>query len=358
MRISSAIPLLVCCACWTSKEDGETTAPIETTETTALTETTSPTETATSTPHFAFQSNLLLNLHHFLYQCAKMDARRDGERVPGRPVTVAEMDAVDALTGADSDAWLAGIDFYRSDAIARDLLFDGTLHTLKGVLVDIEDPNGEWIWPADLDSEYESALRAALPVYEQHFWPAHDSRNRAWVATAMEHLARYEESLVERVIGAYGGAWPPAPVRIDVCTYANWAGAYTSRGPTHVTLSSADPNLQGHFALEVLVHEVAHSDELVGALAPPLTAAFEQRGAEIPRDLWHVLIFATSGGAVQRTLAADGIEGYEHYGVRTGLYSLGTWAALSQAVEEPWEAFLDGRVDRETALARIAEALS
>ena len=174
------------------------------------------------------------------------------------------------------------------------------MYSLKRQLARIPDPDPErdWDWPVELDASYEHVLRAALPLYREHFWQAHDASNRAWIASAVKALERYESALVERMLTAYGGEWIDKPVRVDVCAYANWAGAYTTDEPTHITLSSTDPEAQGHSALEVLMHEASHSTEMFSALGAELTAAFEARGAQTPSGLWHLFIFVSAGGAV------------------------------------------------------------
>lgn len=307
------------------------------------------------TPHFAFHDHELLNLHHFLYQSAKAFARRDGERVTGRPVAVVELDAVDALEGEEREAWFGALELYRREAIGRDLLFDGDLYELKRQLASIEDVDGPW--PAELDPGFARALRDALPVYRARFWQAHDAANRAWVDAAVRGLERYERALVGRMTTAYGGSWPEPLVRVDVCAYANWAGAYTTGGPAHVTLASTDPEAQGDAALETLVHEASHTREMIGPLREELATAYAARGAEPPRDLWHLFVFVTAGEAVRRALADDGVEGYEHYGDRAGVYARGPWAEQRALLAEPWLAWLDGEIDRATALERIAAAI-
>ncbi|MEM7203687.1 MAG: hypothetical protein AAF628_25710 [Planctomycetota bacterium] len=306
------------------------------------------------TEHFVFHSNPLLNLHHFLYQCAANSARRDGERVRWRKVNVAEMAAADALDGGERAAWQAALDFYRRDALPRSLLFNGRLHTLKGQLSGVEDVAGKW--PGTLDPDYAAALRQAWPVYRSRFWPAHRKANEGWVKAVVARLDDHEETLVRAMTVAYGGTWPDGPVRVDVCAYANWAGAYTSDEPAHITVSSLDANNRGDAALETLFHEVSHTDVMFSVLQGELGAAFAARDTEPPRDLWHLFIFVTAGDAVQRALAASGDAGYTHYGERTGLYRRDPWGDQWPWLREHWIAYLDGRIDRATALARITAA--
>jgi hypothetical protein len=305
------------------------------------------------TPHFVFYSSELFNLHQFLYQCAKTLDRRERMRTARGAVEVLEMDAVDGLQGDERATWFAALEFYRSDVIARDLLFDGDMYALKHQLASIDDPDGDWNWPVELDASYEHALRAALPVYRARFWKQHDGGNREWTASAVKGLARYEASLVERMTSAYGGEWPDEPMRVDVCAYANWAGAYTTGGPPHITLASTDAESQGHAALEVLVHEASHTRELFSGLRGELFAAYETAGREPPSDLWHLFIFLTAGDSVERVLAADGVDHYAHYGDRTGLYLRANWAQLYPRVQPAWSAYLAAEIERAVALERI-----
>ena len=301
------------------------------------------------TPHFVFRSHELQNLHHFLYQCAKHAARHDGERVWA--ADVAELDAVDALTGADRSAWDAAVATYRDGVIEHDLLFDDGMTALKGAIAAVV--GAEETWPG-VDDALAGALRTARPVYRKHFWPAHDAANRRWIADAVERLATHEAELVARTTAAYGGSWPEPHVLVDVLAYANWAGAYTTGDPAHVALSSTDPDLAGVFALEVLFHEAAHTSEMLRSFRLELQAAFASRGATAPRDLWHYFLFATAGGAVSRALAG----GYVPYGERAGVYARGPGPTFVPVLDEHWGAFLDGSIERATALARIAEALA
>jgi len=68
------------------------------------------------------------------------------------------------------------------------------------------------------------------------------------------------EALAPRVAAGYGAQWPAERTVVDVVAYANWAGAYTTNDPTHVTVSSTDSRLEGAGALEILFHEVDESD--------------------------------------------------------------------------------------------------
>ena len=72
-------------------------------------------------------------------------------------------------------------------------------------------------------------------------------------------LALYGNGLATQESGAFREPWSSTPVRVDVTAYANWAGAYTTNGPSHITVSSEDPGNQDDQGLEILFHEVLHT---------------------------------------------------------------------------------------------------
>src|SRR5208282_4796382 len=94
--------------------------------------------------------------------------------------------------------------------------------------------------------------------------------------------------------------WPKEKIRVDVSAYANSAGASTTLDPLRVIISSTDPRNQGDEAFEVLFHEASHG------IAEPVQSAIirecRQRDKAIPRDLWHALIFYTTGEVIRPLL--------------------------------------------------------
>jgi hypothetical protein len=164
---------------------------------------------------------------------------------------------------------------------------------------------------------------------------------------------------------------------VDVSARANWAGAYTTLDPLRVTISSLDPANQGNSALEVLFHEASHG------VAEPVQNAIarecRQRDKPIPRDLWHALIFYTTGEVVKPLLSADAAppknnpgstnlhpdrppadsankDEYIPYAVREGLYQRG-WNDYLQLLTRFWQPYLDGRATFDDAIARMVSSL-
>ncbi|MEQ8767443.1 MAG: hypothetical protein RL885_26275 [Planctomycetota bacterium] len=303
------------------------------------------------TEHFVFRDNVLLNLHHFLYQWATIEALRDGTAERRRSVAVEEIDGPSELDATELAAWRSAIDWYRRDAIEKDLLFNGDMYRLKGQLSDIEDADGEW--PGEVDGDYARALRAVLPVYRRHFWPQHHRVNVAWAKAAVVELERYGATIADRLTKAYGGTWPNEPIRVDLVYYANWAGAYTTGDPDHIVQSTTSDDTGNWAKLETLFHEASHTRSVFGAMQSEIDAPFPEQA---PRDLWHVLLFMTAGHTVKRTAAEAGDEDYVEYGERNGLYGRGIWAELYTKASPHWASYLQGDLTRTEALSRIAAA--
>ena len=74
--------------------------------------------------------------------------------------------------------------------------------------------------------------------------------------------------------------------------------------------------------------------------SPPFPKAFiiptETRGAG---DLWHVVLFYTTGEAVRRILADDGQPAYTP--VLYAIFARGTWTEYRQALESNWQPYVD-----------------
>jgi hypothetical protein len=160
--------------------------------------------------------------------------------------------------------------------------------------------------------------------------------------------------LAEALAKAYGGAWPKGEVRVDVAAHTNWAGAYTTgRFGTHIVLSSTDPGYQKLGGFEMLFHETSHSGSLIDPVHEGLRKAFGEHGMRPPRDLWHVVLFYTSGEVVRRRLAEEGIE-YQAYAEREGVYD-GRWRPLRPLLDGTWERYLAGEITREEAYAAMVK---
>ena len=155
---------------------------------------------------------------------------------------------------------------------------------------------------------------------------------------------------------------------MEVCAFANSAGAYTTLDPLRVTIASTDPRNQGPEALEVLFHEASH--DIARPVEAAITRECRQRDKPIPRDLWHALIFFTTGEvlrpimqeAEQQNAPDDDLPPQRHTatavppGLREKLSQRG-WEEYSRLLAIYWQPYLDGKVTFEDAIARLVSAV-
>ncbi|HEV8384843.1 MAG TPA: hypothetical protein VGQ11_08220, partial [Candidatus Acidoferrales bacterium] len=90
---------------------------------------------AASYPVFEFHSGFWINLHHALYEEARIRAQRPTAR-PLASATVAKK--MDGETSADLQAWQESVDFYATSLARRDLLFDGEMVDINNKLAEVE----------------------------------------------------------------------------------------------------------------------------------------------------------------------------------------------------------------------------
>lgn len=167
--------------------------------------------------------------------------------------------------------------------------------------------------------------------------------------------------LSERLSEIYQQPWPSAPIRVDVVWYAGPDGAYTTLNPVHLIISSHDPRNQALYSFEVLFHESSHV--LAGAVREAISREFRQRNKPIPRDLWHALVFYTTGEMIRRDLGSQMASSqsptnqasYQTYAEHFGLYS-GAWAHLHDLLDLYWRPYLDGKISFQEAISQIAAA--
>jgi hypothetical protein len=156
----------------------------------------------------------------------------------------------------------------------------------------------------------------------------------------------YSDSLKKDLAAAYQTDWPTTPIRVDVAEYANWSGAYTTLGPTHITISSVSAGNQGDAAIEILFHEASHA--MIRKIRTALTdEMMAQHKLLRTREFWHAVLFYTAGEMVRRHLDA-----YTPYAVKNGLYDR-AWAGAPEVLDKDWKPYLDGKIELATAVHRL-----
>src|SRR5581483_6822339 len=270
---------------------------------------------------FEFQSGFWVNLHHFLYE-----------------------QAMGSDTVSDSPEWRHAVDYY-GDLAKKDML-SREMEAINNSLSDRETATS--LEGSGLEPALVEVLQEAAPEYRKRWWPEHDRANRAWIEAVQPLVQKYGPALTRELATAYGASWPADPIRTDVAEYANWAGAYTTLDPTHITVSSAAPANAGQAALEILFHEASHA--LVKGVTDALFREVQEQGKFLPRqDAWHALLFYTTG-----TIVARHLDGYTPYWIANGLSDPG-WKGLLPIFERDWQPYLDRKTDRATAVRRLVE---
>jgi hypothetical protein len=311
-------------------------------------------------PVFEFHSGFWLNLHHTLYRLAR------SQRAAGSAANPAPPNAgIANLTPTEQRIWSSAIAYYSRTYADNDITVSLEMILIKNQLGDFEtcqDLAGftRKSCDAGLPAKLTEALDAAAPVYRAHLWPEHDRANRRWIAAVAPLVRRNGLDLAHRLAEIYQTNWPRDRIRVDVTNYASSTGAYTTLEPLRVAVSSIDGRNQGAEALEVLFHEASHG--IADSVQDAIFRECRQREKPIPRDLWHALLFYTTGELI-RPLALDGsgsaggsASGYVPYAVREGLYKRG-WENYLRLLTEYWQPYLDGRVTFDDAIAHMVSAL-
>jgi len=303
-------------------------------------------------PVFEFHSGFWLNLHHTLHHQARL------QRNTGSPPSL-----LTNLNPAEQKTWDAAVTYYSQTYAGKDLLFSLDLVLIKNQLGDFEtcdDLAGlkKKTCDAGLPKRLTEALDSAAPIYRAHLWSEHDRANRKWIAAVAPLVRRSGVDLSHRLAEIYQTDWPSERIRVDVTPFANSSGAYTTLDPLRVTVSSTDPRNQGPESLEILFHEASHgiSDNVQAAILREC----RQRDKPVPRDLWHALLFYTTGEIIRPALfAADASaqkSGYVPYAVREGLYKRG-WQDYLRVLNDFWQPYLDGKTSFDDAIAHMVSAL-
>lgn len=289
---------------------------------------------------FEFHNGFWVNLHHFLYEEAAVRAKD----VRTKPEAPGDADVRVHLNAAEERVWSDAVAYYQAKLVHRDLLFDDGMLDIKNRLEDLEDNSS--LQESDLDPALAAILEKAAPVYRAHWWPDHQLRNQHWIEEEQTLVTQYGQTLARKIATVYDTTWPDYPVRVDVCAYSNWAGAYTSLTPTRVTASSLDVDEQNIAGLEILFHESSHAlIEKVSASIDRETQALKRR---LPQStLWHAVLFFTAGYEVQQL-----IPGYTPYTDANGLWTR-AWPNYRAAIVRDWQPHLEGKATLEAAVSRL-----
>ena len=289
-------------------------------------------QAAAQVGRYRLQSNSWVNLHQRLIHEARFETAPPA-----------------ALSGDDLSRWKKAVETYRAFLGKRNPIFDRELIGMNAALSETSTPEP----PGSIPKAALAALEAAMPLYRAVQWEDDDRANRFWIAVAEPMLVSAGDELADAHAKAYALPFPKR-ILVDVSPFAWEFGAYTvGEGESaHVVVSSTDPGYQGFAALEMLMHEPSHAIVAPGsgAIGSDLARASAELGIKPYANLWHALLFYTSGELTRRALGRRGVQNYQP--VIANMYE-GPFRGFRKPLETHWQAYLDGRVSREAAIRQI-----
>jgi len=302
-----------------------------------------------ATLNFAFYSDFEMNLNDALINVGV--ARRFHR--PQLFHEGGEVACFNNLSSSDRSAWEAAADYF-TRVIAPTGSNSRERYLLRVQLAGIDEE------PKDLsDRQFVEAAQniraAAAPAYRACRWSAQDEKNRKWIEAAKSQLAADEQKTASRLQQLYQKRWTELPIPVDIVQTVDFSGANTILGkPGTGHLLIAIENEMA-YALEVVFHEASHilmdhNDPVQQALNKAADAA----NFKLPGDLWHVVLFYTTGEAVRRIFEEDGKPGYKP--MLYAIFDRGTWADYRSALESAWKPFVDGRESLSEAAANLIAA--
>jgi hypothetical protein len=251
-------------------------------------------------------------------------------------------------------AWNEAVEEYRRAAPGRgDISFSRAMEATTFALSRIADDAPH---PPD-DAPVVASLRKAAPIYRKFAWQRDSAANRFFIAYAAAMLREAAPALIRRHEAVYRTPWP-AKVLIYITPVAGPFGAYTLAEKEGVvtTMSCRDEGYQGFRALEMAFHEASHAvvDVNHGTVADAIAGAAKRHGVAIPPNLWHALLFETSGELTRRYLAERGITAFVPSSVE--LFTR-AWPQYRDAVQKFWLPYLSGQGTLEDAVDKIVAAV-
>ncbi|HEU4931795.1 MAG TPA: hypothetical protein VFT48_06925 [Pyrinomonadaceae bacterium] len=282
---------------------------------------------------YRLQSNPWVNLHQRLLYAARFE-----------PTTPA------SLSGDDLTKWNKAVETYRAFLGTRSPIFDAELIRLNAALSETSTSK----LPASLPKAAATALEDAMSMYRIAQWEEDDRANRFWIAMAEPMLASAAEELAAAHEKAYGVPFP-TDILVDVSPFGWEFGAYTvGEGKhAHVVVTSTEQGYQGFAALEMMMHEPSHAivdGNSNAAIGADLARASRELKIRPYSNLWHAILFYTSGELTRRALAKRGVSNYQP--VILGMYERG-YRGYRKSLETHWQAYLDGKISREAAIKQI-----
>ena len=153
-----------------------------------------------ATPHFTFHSNFWLNLHHFLYRLAGVSERT--------PVGEDQLELVEKLPPTERARLDEAVDYYAEHLVGESLLRGDVHFSFKRWAIGKDEL--DTLSSMSFEPRWLDLLNALRPVYERHFWPLHDARNRELALGELQTIETIEANAVRRIAKLAESPWPAA----------------------------------------------------------------------------------------------------------------------------------------------------
>ncbi len=302
-----------------------------------------------TTPRFAFYSDFATNLNDALI--AAGTARNFGK--PELFHSGTEESCFGELPPSARAAWDRAVEYYAE--IISPAGSDRQVYLLRVHLVGF-DEQLEDAGARQFVEIARSFRTASTPAYETCRWATQDAENRRWIEDLTSQLAVHEKRIAHRLEALYQKPWDGLPIPVDIVETVNWSGANTIyRDPAggHLLISNS---YQGLAALEIVFHEASH---LLMGRGDPLRHALDEASSALdlplPGDLWHVVLFYTTGEAVRRILDDAGKS--EYTPIIYEIFERSKWGRYRDAIESTWPAYMDGGRTFPEAAADLIQAI-
>lgn len=260
------------------------------------------------TDYFEFKNSYWINLHHFLYQKADSSQFKNLREDNLKFIEVGEADLIAKLSNDEKEILNQAVKYYRDSLISRNLRRD--LSSLRNWLQQQE--GSRVLTDTTYGKNFIEFINKASKIYDEYFWETHKAHNLSVLAKHISIIDDIEEKVINKMERFSLNEWPDSTkVRVDVTTYANWAGAYTASKPKmNIVISTLDPTNFTSSFIETILHEGSHLLYLFGEspIRDKIYFKSEDLGMEFPRDLWHASMFYLSGRATQEALSEQNIK--------------------------------------------------
>jgi len=297
------------------------------------------------TKYYSFQSNAPLNAHLYLYNramgCKFKKVQQDSLAY------YSFKNKVKLLKPADLKVINSVVLFYKDTLISKDLLFDSLMR-------DLSDHYTKGTVPTNrMQLKVMEQVKIFQPYFNKLYWKDLEADNKSWVAANKLQLAKQEVGVVPELERIYQTKLPfDKKVIIDLTCYATWAGAFSyNDGFCHVIFASAHGSNKGELATEVIFHETSHF--LVDKVNDKLSVLVKGKDIKKNINLWHNMIFYTTGYVLERQYVKEGKMFFPFYVLMKFEDKFPDFKATVEACKIYWDPYIKDQTELDDALQSI-----